>query len=57
MLRLILALGGLKLWECAVDLCNYIEENAGTLNLSGKRVLEVGVSLGKNIAVRFLDLY
>ncbi|KAH7668134.1 Nicotinamide N-methyltransferase-like, partial [Aphelenchoides avenae] len=38
--------GGLKLWECAVDLCNYIEENAGTLNLSGKRVLELGCGAG-----------
>lgn len=33
--------GGLKLWECAVDLCNYIDANAIELQLSGKRVLEV----------------
>lgn len=40
--------GGLKLWECAVDLIQYLREAAATgeLSLEGARVLELGCGHG-----------
>ncbi|PAV56212.1 hypothetical protein WR25_01289 [Diploscapter pachys] len=36
--------GGLKVWECALDLCNYVEQEKDAL--SGKTVLELGCGAG-----------
>ena len=32
--------GGLKIWECSVDLCNYLEEQE---KMGGMKVLEVSL--------------
>jgi hypothetical protein len=41
-----LAAGGLKIWECSIDLVNYMESVLPTFPLEGKRVLEVGCGAG-----------
>lgn len=34
--------GGLKVWECSVDLCQYLSEGDASLTIAGSRVLELG---------------
>lgn len=38
-------LGGLKVWEAAIDMCNYITKN-GNDTFKGKTVLELGCGAG-----------
>ena len=37
--------GGMKIWECCLDLVQYLHEEK--FNFSGKRVLELGCGAGK----------
>ncbi|RIA96594.1 hypothetical protein C1645_815287 [Glomus cerebriforme] len=34
--------GGLKTWECALDLVEFLSKNTDNLNFEGKRILELG---------------
>jgi hypothetical protein len=34
--------GGLKVWECSIDICNYLCKPEHREFLKGKRVLELG---------------
>jgi hypothetical protein len=38
--------GGIKIWECSLDLCNFLPEYVGWYNLDGLKILELGSGHG-----------
>jgi hypothetical protein len=38
--------GGLKVWECSIDLINYCVDSTNDVSIENKKVLELGCGIG-----------